>query len=95
MGILGEKPRDLERELRGPFRTWLGRVRRRLFESCRLCPSLNYSYGDPSSDDLIITGPFGEERRIAPFIRSLRSVGSQAYVVLIAHQTVPPSIIEE
>jgi hypothetical protein len=65
------------------------------FDNCHPCSNLYSAHGDSSPDDLILSGLFGGEDRVMPFLRSLRSVGSQASVVFITNRTVPPAIAEE
>lgn len=54
-------------------------------EKCNLCKKLPIAYGDSSRNDLVITGVFGQEKRFNKFIRSLRSTGCKAKVVVVSN----------
>jgi hypothetical protein len=61
---------------------------------CPLCRNLSRSYGDSTSADLVITGVFGHEEKVQQFIRTLRSVGSKASIIMVTNETVPPHLAD-
>lgn len=52
---------------------------------CEICKNLPKAYGNSSPKDLIITGVFGKEKKFKKFIRSLRSTGCKAKVVVVSN----------
>ena len=57
------------------------------FSQCSLCPKLQTYYGNSSPEDLVLIGAFGDVSKSFPFIRSLRSVGCKARIVLVNNET--------
>ncbi|OHT01134.1 hypothetical protein TRFO_01732 [Tritrichomonas foetus] len=62
---------------------------------CSLCANLPASYGNSSPKDLIITGVFGGEKKLNMFVKSLRSTGSQARVVVISNTSFAEDFIKD
>ena len=54
---------------------------------CQLCHGLQKSYGNSSPEDLVLISAFGDVSKSLMFIRSLRSTGSQATIVVINNQS--------
>lgn len=65
------------------------------YSKCKPCNSLLPKYGNSKPSDLIISGVFGQEKRAAKFLRTLRAVGCRASVVFVTNKTVPSSIIKD
>lgn len=61
---------------------------------CPPCTGLRDKWGNSTQDDLIIAGIFGGGSRVMPFLRTLRSVGSRASVVLLTNLTKDDKSIE-
>ena len=59
------------------------------FPDCDKCPKLDKKYGNSTPNDLIITGVFGNEGKIDKFIRSLRSTGCLASLILVTNLSFP------
>lgn len=57
-----------------------------------VCPGLKNRYGNSSPNDLVITGVFGKEEKVYKFLRTLRTVGCKARVVIITNSTIDSEI---
>jgi len=63
--------------------------------ACAPCAGLRARHGNSAESDVILAGVFGGEKRVRPFLRTLRASGSLASVVFVTDRTVPESIAAE